>query len=57
MAEGDYPGGRTAWENCDVPQMAGYLNEHLGAAWAQARSLSGCIAAGYQSIARGAWYF
>src|SRR5438552_4053128 len=38
MAEGDYPGGRTAWENCDVPQMAGYLNEHLGAAWAQARA-------------------
>src|SRR2546423_8295096 len=38
MAEGDYPGGQTPWENYDVPQLAGHLTENLGRAWGQARA-------------------
>jgi hypothetical protein len=38
MADGDYPGGRTPWENYNVPDLAGVLTENLGPAWDQVRA-------------------
>jgi hypothetical protein len=54
MAEGDYPGGRTPWENFEVPQLAGHLTENLGRAWGQARAWynTADMAAGYLDTLR-----
>ncbi len=47
---GEYPGGRTPWENYQVPELAGFLAEDLGPAWQHVRAWYGTagVAATYQ---------